>query len=295
MTDPVRAAGGVLYRPAGDGPEVALVHRPRYDDWSLPKGKLDNGEHPLAGAVREVHEETGVPGRPELRLPTVAYELPDSTPKTVDYWLMRAGAEGEVQDTDEVDRLEWLPLPAAAERLSYDDERDLLGHVAALPPITAVAALVRHGHAGERKKWAGKDALRPLDPVGQAEAERLAELLVLLQPKRLITAGPLRCKQTLEPLAAALDDMPIVIDSAFAEPPDAEDAPAKARLAAQRMRELVDMRDGGVPVICSQGKLLPTLLATLAGGTDKEPFKTPKGGGWLLTWSGERLLDPSRL
>ena len=295
MTGPVRAAGGVLYRPAGDSPEIAVVHRPRYDDWSLPKGKLDNGEHPMAGAVREVHEETGVPGRPELRLPTVAYALPDGRPKTVDYWLMRAGAEGEVQDTDEVDRLEWLPLPAAAERLSYDDERDLLGRVAELPPITAVAGLVRHAHAGERKKWAGKDALRPLDPVGQAEAERLAELLVLLQPQRLVTAGPLRCKQTLEPLAAALDDMPIVIDNAFAEPTDADDAPAKARLAAQRMLQLVAMRDAGVPVICSQGKLLPTMLATLAGRPDTQPFKTPKGGGWLLTWSGERLLDRSRL
>ncbi len=295
MTDPVRAAGGVLYRPAGDGPEVALVHRPRYDDWSLPKGKLDHGEHPMAGAVREVHEETGVAGRPELRLPTVEYTLPGGRPKTVDFWLMRAGAEGAVQDTDEVDRLEWLPLRAAAERLSYRDERAVLLHVAGLPQITAVAVLVRHAHAGERKKWAGNDALRPLDPVGQAQAERLAELLAPLRPERLITANPLRCKQTLEPLAAALDDLPIVLDSAFAEPAEAGDAPAKAELAAQRLLDLVEARDGGLPVICSQGKMMPTMLATLANEPDPEPYKTPKGGGWLLTWSGERLLDLSRL
>ena len=292
MADPVRAAGGVLYRPAGAGPEIAVVHRPRYDDWSLPKGKLEHGEHPMAGAVREVREETGVSGCPELSLPPVHYTLPDGRPKTVDYWLMRATDTGPVQDTDEVDQLVWLPLPAAAERVSYDDERVLLDRVAGLPPVTAVAALVRHAHAGERKKWAGNDALRPLDPVGQAQAERLAELLVLLHPERLVTAGPLRCKQTLEPLAAVLGEMPIVIDGAFAEPPDARDAPAKAKLGAQRLLEL---RGDGVPVICSQGKVMPAMLAALAGEMDAEPFKTPKGGGWVLTWSGDRLLNLTRL
>jgi 8-oxo-dGTP pyrophosphatase MutT (NUDIX family)/phosphohistidine phosphatase SixA len=292
MTDPVRAAGGVLYRPAGDGREVCLVHRPRYDDWSLPKGKLDDGEHSLAGAVREVLEETGVRGRPEMELAPVQYTLPDSREKTVHFWLMRAGAEGPVRDTDEVDRLEWLPLPAAAARLTYPADRTVLGWVATLPPVTALAAAVRHAHAGDRKKWSGNDALRPLDPMGQVQAERLTELLVHLAPEQLISATPLRCKQTIEPLAAALGGMPIVIDGAFAEPPDPEDAPAKARLAAQR---LLDLRAGGLPVICSQGKVMPTMLATLFDHADPAPFKTPKGSGWLLTWSADRLLGLSRL
>jgi 8-oxo-dGTP diphosphatase len=292
VTAAVHAAGGVLYRGAGEGLEVCLVHRPRYDDWSLPKGKLDGDEPPLAGAVREVLEETGVRGRPELALPTVAYTLPDGRPKTVDYWLMRAGDEGEVQDTDEVDRLAWLPLPAAAERVSYADERAVLDRVVGLPPVTSVVALVRHAHAGERKKWAGNDALRPLDPVGQAQAGRLAEILVHLQPERLIAATPLRCKQTLEPLAEALGGPPIVIDGLFAEPPDAADAPARAKLGAQR---LLEVRTGGLPVICSQGKVMPHLLAALRDEADPAPYKTPKGGAWLLTWSGDRLLDVSRL
>lgn len=292
MTDPVRAAGGVLYRPAGDGREVCVVHRPRYDDWSLPKGKLDDGEHPMAGAVREVHEETGVRGRPELELAPVSYTLPDGRAKTVHYWLMRAGAEGAVQDTDEVDRLEWLPLPAAAERLTYPADRQVLGWISVLPPVTALAAAVRHAHAGERKKWSGNDALRPLDPMGQAQAERLAGLLAPLAPEQLISATPLRCKQTLEPLATALGGMPIVIDGAFAEPPDLEDAPARAKLAAQR---LLDLRAGGLPVICSQGKVMPAMLAAVCDHADPAPFKTPKGSGWLLTWSADRLLGLSRL
>ncbi|GIF18638.1 8-oxo-dGTP diphosphatase [Actinoplanes tereljensis] len=289
MADQVRAAGGVLYRTGG---EICLVHRPRYDDWSLPKGKLDADEHPLAGAVREVTEETGWTGVPELRLPTVAYDLPDGTPKTVDYWLMRAVGDGPVQDTDEVDELVWLAPAEALARLSYDDERRLVEHVIALPPVTAVVGLVRHAHAGERKEWKGNDALRPIDERGRDEAARIGAVLALLRPERLISATPLRCKQTLEPLAALLGGRPIVQDGAFTEPADPDDAPAKAKLGAQRLLEL---RAGGVPVICGQGKVMPTMLATLHDESDPAPYKTPKGDAWLLTWSGDRLLDASRL
>ena len=292
MPAPVRAAGGVLCRPGRDGLEVCLVHRPRYDDWSLPKGKLDDGEHPLTGAVREVQEETGWRGRPRMRLRTVEYPLPDGTPKTVEFWLMTASGESPVPDAHEVDRIEWLPLNAALSRLTYPDDRALIDQVASMPPVTAAAVLVRHAHAGERKKWSGNDALRPIDPQGQAEAERIAELCLLFEPERLIAATPLRCKQTLEPLSAALN-LPIVLDGGFAEPPLPEDAPAKAKVGAHRMIEVRD--SGGLAVVCSQGKVMPGILAALRGEDDPAPYKTPKGGGWVLTWAGDRLLGLSRL
>ncbi|WP_127497385.1 NUDIX hydrolase [Actinoplanes solisilvae] len=290
MTGPVRAAGGVLVR---DG-KVCLVHRPRYDDWTLPKGHLHHDEHPIVGAAREVLEETGWPGRVRLALPSISYPLPDGRLKTVDYWLMEAAGEGgPVNDTDEVDRVEWLSFAEAAERVSYDDERSVLEHAAALPPITSVVVLVRHAHAGERKKWTGNDALRPIDPTGEQEAERFAALCGPIGPERLFAATPLRCKQTLEPLAATLGGAPIVVDGAFAEPADADEAPAKAKLSAER---LLDLRDGGgVPAICSQGKIIPHLLATLLDEDDAEPYKTAKGDSWLLTWCGERLLAPTPL
>ncbi|WP_433297124.1 NUDIX hydrolase [Actinoplanes sp. CA-030573] len=291
MPEPIRAAGGVIHRPAGDGIEVCLVHRPRYDDWTLPKGKLDGDEHPLAGAVREVAEETGCTGLPQLHLQQVSYDLADGTPKTVDFYLMRLAEDGPVRDTAEVDELAWLPPAEAAARLSYADERRVLERAAGLPPITAVVALVRHAHAGERKEWKGNDALRPIDERGREQAARIGDVLALLRPERLIAATPLRCKQTLEPLAEAVG-RPIVQDSAFAEPADADDAPAKAKLAAQRM---LDLRDGGLAVVCSQGKIMPTLLATLRDEEDPEPYKTPKGDGWLLTWAGNRLVDASRI
>jgi 8-oxo-dGTP pyrophosphatase MutT (NUDIX family)/phosphohistidine phosphatase SixA len=294
MADAVLAAGGVLYRRAGDKVEVCLVHRPRYDDWSLPKGHLEKGEHPLAAAVREAAEETGVTGRPQLMLPQVGYTLPDGRPKRVDFWLLQAPGDARLdpQDTREVDGAVWLPIAEAITRLTYADELPLLEALAGMPAVTAVVGLVRHAHAGDRKKWSGNDSLRPIDERGRAEAELIAELYALLGPKRLYAATPLRCKQTLEPLAAVLGDQPIVLDSAFAEPADADDAPAKAKIALQRLFELVP---GTVPVICSQGKVIPHLIAALRDEDDHTPYKTPKGGGWVLTWAGDRLLGLSRI
>ena len=113
----------------------------------------------------------------------------------------------------------------------------------------------------------------------------------MFEPELLIAATPLRCKQTLEPLAERLG-LPIVTDGAFAEPPDPEDAPAKAKVAAARLAEI---RAGEPAAICSQGKIIPPLLAWLCGADDPAPYKTPKGGGWVLSWSGENLSGLTRL
>ena len=291
--EPVRAAGGVLWRPSPDGIEICVVHRPYRADWSLPKGKLDGDEHPVVAAVREVLEETGVHGEPQLRLPEVAYTMPDGAPKTVEFWLMRAadGPAADPMDPTEVDTVSWLSPADAVARLSYPDDRRLVEHVATLPPVTALTALVRHAHAGKRGEFPGNDALRPLDPKGDAEAERLGAVVSLIAPRRLFAATPLRCKQTLEPLATRLA-LPIVADGAFAEPADAAGVPAKAKLAAARLTEL---RDGPRAAVCSQGKVIPGMLAALTGAADPAPYKTPKGTGWILTWSGDRLLGLSRI
>ena len=293
MSGTVRAAGGVLWRPAPEGIEVCLVHRPRHDDWSLPKGKLEKDEHPLAAAAREVSEETGIQATPQLRLPRVAYQLPDGTPKTVDFWLMRAAVTQPAvpADPDEVDDVVWLPVSAAVERASYADDAGLLRHVAALPPVTAVLPLVRHGHAGKRDAFPGDDSARPLDDRGRSEADALAPLLALFQPRRLFSATPLRCRCTLDPLAAKLD-LPVAVDPAFDEPKPGEEVADRVVVAGARLAEV---RAGEPAVICSQGKLMPPLLAHLDGHDDARAYKTPKGGGWVLTFAGDRLIGLDRL
>ncbi|MFI5525919.1 NUDIX hydrolase [Streptomyces platensis] len=123
---PVRAAGCVLWRraPTEDGLEIALVHRPKYDDWSHPKGKLKRGENALAGAVREVAEETGMDCRPGAPLPTSSYDA-NGRPKTVRYWAAEALA-GAFTPSTEVDRLEWLSPAEARTRLTQERDRPLV-------------------------------------------------------------------------------------------------------------------------------------------------------------------------
>ncbi|MFU8871124.1 NUDIX hydrolase [Micromonospora sp. SL4-19] len=292
MTDEpvrIRAAGGVVWRPAPGGVEVCLVHRPRYGDWSLPKGKLDAGEHPLRAAVREVAEETDVRAVPQVRLPTVRYRS-EGRPKAVDYWSMRAVAEGGFQPETEVDEVRWLGLDEAARRVSYPHDAEVIGAFAALPPVTGTVLLVRHAHAGSRGTWTGPDTGRPLDAQGWAQAQALAELVALVRPVRLLSASARRCVQTLDP-AAALLDLPIEVTGDLDEPKPGQQPDECALAGAARVAALAV---AGEPVaVCSQGKVIPGMLERLTGRADD--FTTPKGGGWLLAFTGDRLLAADRL
>ena len=121
MTDQVRAAGGVVAR---DG-LIALVHRPRYDDWTLPKGKLDAGESFEEAALREIEEETGIRARLVRELPETHYEV-RGRPKVVRYWLMEVESDPGFVPNDEVDELRWLEPAQASALLSYGRDRDVL-------------------------------------------------------------------------------------------------------------------------------------------------------------------------
>ncbi|WP_329281178.1 NUDIX hydrolase [Streptomyces sp. NBC_00691] len=129
--DHVRAAGCVLWRPAlsGHGIEIALVHRPKYDDWSHPKGKRKRGESAEDCALREVEEETGQQCALGLRLPTARYTV-DGRPKEVEYWAARA-LGGVFTPSREVDRVVWLPPSAARLRLTQPRDRELLNALTA--------------------------------------------------------------------------------------------------------------------------------------------------------------------
>lgn len=285
----IRAAGGVLWRRTPAGPEIAIVHRPRYDDWSMPKGKLDGGgaEHPLHAAVREVAEETGVRPLVGRRLPTQEYTLgPDR--KTVDYWEMSAPAGAEFVANDEVDTLRWVRPAEAATWLSYDRDRDLLRAFLAVPPPTGMLLLVRHARAGRRSAWSGDDALRPLDRVGVRQAEALRVALRWFGPERVFAATPLRCRDTVAALAADLG-VPVQPEPGLTEEAFAADRHGGLR----RFAELAAL--GGRIVVCSQGKVVPHLLAHL-GERDgvrvrRRNGKVPsrKGSVWALSFVDDRL------
>jgi 8-oxo-dGTP pyrophosphatase MutT (NUDIX family) len=275
----VAAAGGAVWRRAADGGmEVALVHRPRYDDWSLPKGKLDAGEHALTAAVREIAEETGlevVVGRRSVR---TRYPVPEGD-KRVDYWVMQA-VGGEFAANSEVDALRWLSLPEAGALCSHDADRAVLADLARTDvPLMPSLVLVRHGRAGDRASWDGPDDLRPLDDRGRRQAQRLAEVLPVFRPTEVLSARRTRCEETVAPLAERLGldvgPVPELGEEEFAGDPEA------GMTVVDRL--LGQTASPGVTVVCSQGGAIPSVLENLgvkADGRDHPP--SAKGSAWVL-------------
>lgn len=195
----VRAAGGIVVRGDGDDREFALVHRPRYDDWSFPKGKLIDGEPEEAAALREVLEETGLRCRLGAHVGVVTYADRHGRPKIVRYWTMTP-EDGAFEPGDEVDELRWVGADEAESMLTYRHDRDLFG--AALgrrtqPPLY----LVRHAKAGRRQLWTGPDEERPITRRGRRQAGRLVERFRGLEVARVVSSPYVRCVQTVEPLA----------------------------------------------------------------------------------------------
>jgi 8-oxo-dGTP diphosphatase len=282
-----------VWRTTPDGAlQTALVHRPKYDDWSLPKGKPDAGEHPLETAVREVVEETGltvVAGRRSVRTRyRVGLRDGRTAPKEVDYWLMHGS--GEFVPNDEVDELRWLGLAEAAELVSHEHDRAVLADLARTDvPRAPTLLLVRHGSAGDRSDFDGPDDLRPLDRRGRAQARRLTQVLPLFAPVALATAPPLRCRQTMTPVSEALGlevaDLPELGEEGFQADPQAGLA-AVQRLLSPRPRP-------GVTVVCSQGGAIPSILLALgARWHDTAGALWPpaaKGSVWALGGSAGAL------
>jgi 8-oxo-dGTP pyrophosphatase MutT (NUDIX family)/phosphohistidine phosphatase SixA len=250
----IEAAGGVVWRPAqgGLGVEIALVHRPKYDDWSIPKGKLLPDEHPLVGALRETDEETGFVGHPGRGLGEIRY-MKDGTPKRVRYWSI-AAIDGDFIANAEVDQVMWLPPREAMLHLSHGrDERPIIEEFMRDVRPTTPYVIARHGSAGERATWSSSDRERPLDDLGHAQALALAPVLHAIGVRRVLSADVLRCLDTVGPFAAecklTVESEPLLSESGFLAAPDA---------AADRVLAII--ADAEPAVLCSQGKAIPPLL-----------------------------------
>jgi 8-oxo-(d)GTP phosphatase len=273
----ILAAGAVVWRDGPGGIQVAVVHRPKYDDWTLPKGKCEPGEHVLLTAVREVEEETGQLVTLGRRLSPSYYKV-DGRPKRVDYWAGRpVDPAAPFVPGHEVDDLAWLPMPAAAARLTYDRDVDLLEEFAGGPALTVPVILLRHASAGSRSSWDGADLARPLDARGAAGADRLARLLRCFGPGRVISSAAERCVATVRPFAS-LTGAKIEIEPLFTV-----GIPVGPEAVALRAAELVT-EDAPV-VACAHRENLPLLLAAVCARLGARPPRgrpLRKGRFWVL-------------
>ncbi len=284
------AAGAVVWQRSPSGEvEVALVHRPRYDDWSLPKGKPHDGETLPVTAVREVAEETGHAVTLGTRLGSTRYLVPWGQ-KVAHYWTARP-AGGDFSPSEEVDELRWLPVAKATDLLTHRRDRRLLAGLDGATAITATVLLVRHAEAGEREAWRGDDDLRPLTTVGQQQAKVLRTLLPLFGARRVYSAPPLRCRQTIEGVAANLG-VPILAEPRLSEDGYLDDPAA----GLERLIEIA-AEPGGPAVVCSQGKVIPHLVRELANsaGLELPTVTSRKGSFWGLFFSGGSPAPPGLL
>ena len=282
----VPAAGAVLWSDpdhGAGGPVVAVVHRPRYDDWSLPKGKVDPGETEPVTAVREVLEETGFASQLGRRLAAVSYPV-DQGVKHVRYWAARA-LGGEFTPNSEVDELQWLTTRDAMKRLQYPHDRKVLRRFVKQPADTRTVLVVRHGTAGSKARYKGDDRKRPLDKHGRAQAESLVGQLLAFGATEVHAAPRVRCHQTLGPLA---EELGVVIQD---EPSLTEEAYADGHGAARRRLLEIATADG-TPAVCSQGKVIPDLISWWCDRDGVRPDKSRnrKGSTWVLSLAGDRLI-----
>lgn len=276
MTAPILASGGLVLRPGKRGQQILVVHRPRYDDWSLPKGKDDLGETPEQAALREVAEETGVLARIVKPLKDVTYVTSQENHKLVRYFAMREISSIPFVPNEEVDEIRWVSKTEALKLLSYPFDRDLVGEadVTGLA-TTGLLFLIRHANAGDRALWNGPDHLRPLSNKGLRQAEALAEILAAHGVDRIVSSPFVRCMQTVEPLARALGVEVETLDG-LAEGSGSHAVP------------LFEAAAGANLAVCSHGDVIPACLDLLQRRgmelyTDSGFFECKKASTWVVT------------
>jgi 8-oxo-dGTP diphosphatase len=260
----IYAAGAVLWRfGAKKRVEIALIHRPRYGDWSLPKGKLDANETMIGCAYREVMEETGHAAIFGPEIGDATYVV-DGVTKLVKYWSAQAVGEptGKPNPT-EIDQILWLSPAEARKKLTLDDDRSIVDFFLEFGTGTTALVLLRHAKAIKREDWDGDDGDRPLGNIGQLQAKRLLSKYLPYAIKEVHSSDAMRCIETIEPMTRALQMHPI-FSTDLSEYRFAKDK----EVALDYAQDLMIRNQSAI--ICSHNPILPKVLKKLIG---KKNFK----------------------
>jgi 8-oxo-dGTP pyrophosphatase MutT (NUDIX family)/phosphohistidine phosphatase SixA len=257
---PILAGGAVVTREDHSrGTQVVIIHRKRYDDWTLPKGKIEAGEPVPVGAVREVCEETGVTIRLGVPLDAITYEAGNAGLKRVEYW------GGVVLDSvprapdEEVDVVSWLPARAALNRLTYSHDHFLVQQYLKQPPTTPLIIL-RHAKAMDRKDWSRKDATRPINSRGRRQSRLLVPMLDAYGVAKLVSSTSTRCVATVLPYAHE-QEMAVETYGLLSEEEGEDDPKAVGRLI--RKIRASTLKSGEPTAICIHRPVLPHILEAL--------------------------------
>lgn len=290
MSKIILAAGALVWRKSKEKKiEIAVIHRPKYNDWTIPKGKVELSESSIACAYREVIEETSIETEFGMYLGEVKYQSLDG-PKQVSFWSAQVVKENTFTPNSEVDEIKWVEAAKAAKFLSLDSDREILSKFNKLKYESKPLVLLRHAKALSRDEWQGDDDDRPLDSLGQMQAKRLLSIYQAFNLEQIHTSDAIRCYDTVEPMAKALglrlEVSNKLSESAFKK--DKEDAFDYARdLIKSDKRAL----------LCSHNPILPKVLNKLTKKSDVESDeeKLYPADAWVIHRIGKEVIQIDRI
>jgi len=274
----IRAAGALLWRETHErAVEIALIHRPRYDDWTLPKGKIEEGETALQCAYRELFEETGIKASFTRQLGTVEYEESGQRKRVIFWAALCALDASSFVANEEVDVLEWLTSDEALAKASHDSDRQMIENFLSQPQHTDTLIILRHTKALERGDWDEVDSERTLNETGFDQAQLLIKHLEPFAIEEVYTSDYVRCVQTVTPLAhsrgLSITQVPSLNEQTF------EEDPLRSISFANALKQ-----DEKNILICSHNPVIPTMLRGILNTKlkNKDLIKLEPGDAWIV-------------
>jgi 8-oxo-dGTP diphosphatase len=284
------AAGAVVWRRNNlNVVEIAVIHRPKYDDWSFPKGKADIGEEVIACAHREVLEESNLDTQFGPYLGDVEYMTSDGA-KKVFFWSAKVIKEYPFTSNSEVDKLEWHTLKSANKLLSLETDKQILKAFTKLTLDTKPFILLRHAKAITRDEWQGDDDDRPLDSLGTFQSDRLIPIYSVYKIDEVHTSDALRCFDTVNQFARRLE-IKLEVSGKLSESTYKKDKDKAIDYCKELLKE-----DKSI-LICSHNPILPKLLTKLTKKAEVEADdeKLQPADSWVIHRLGKEIIQVDRL
>ena len=290
MSATILAAGAVLWRKSEKKKiEVLIIHRPKYDDWTFPKGKAEIGEPLIACAYREVLEETNIETAFGPYLGEVEY-LTNDGKKKVSFWSAKVVKEKDFKPNAEVDQLKWVEVTKVKELLTLDTDRKILEQFLQIEPDTKPLILLRHAKAVTRDEWQGEDDDRPLDSYGQNQAKRLLAMYQVFNLEQIHSSDAVRCYDTVVAIAKGLN-IKLEVTGKLSESTFKKDK----EKAFDYAKDLIKLNES--VLLCSHNPILPKMLNKLTkkSEVDADEGKLLPADGWVIHRIGKEVIQIDRI